>query len=226
MNNQWKERTIRMFKQDIARTIWKVLKAEKFKMISYGKYEVYFFKRYSEELAFYVFCHDNRGLNKGIRIYIYFVPIQIPDGAITRLPAGITLRIAEVYDSEVSDEVMIAVGKKIVATVKGLEGFAGMVLKELETPYFPNDRWSFFQKILLVYNTINEDPNLKEEVEAIKSHGCKVVKKKSTEIYAMCSELVDKLPQDYFAKVGVDWETGKIKDQLWRHFEAQCLLDA
>ena len=77
-----------------------------------------------------------------------------------------------------------------------------------------------------MYNTINEDPNLKEEVEAIKNHGRKVVKKKSTEIYTMCSELVDKLPQDYFAKVGIDWDTGKIKDQLWRHFEAHCLLDS
>ena len=215
-----------MFKQDIARTIGKVLKAEKYKMISYGKYEVYFFKRYSEELAFYVFCHDNRGLNKGIRIYIYFAPIQIPDGAITRLPSGINLRIAEVYENEISDEIMIAVGNKIVAMTKRLEGFSGMVLKELEAPYFPNERWSFFQKILLVYNTINEDTNLKEEVEAIKNHGRKVVKKKSTEIYTMCSELVDKLPQDYFAKVGIDWDTGKIKDQLWRHFEAHCLLDS
>ena len=215
-----------MFKQDIARTIGKVLKAEKYKMIPFGKYEVYFIKRYSEELAFYIYCHDSRRIDRGITVNIYFAPVQIPDGTITRLPAGINLRIAEVYDSEVSDEIMIAVGKKVVATVKGLEGFAGMVLKELEAPYFPNDRWEYFQKILLVYNTINEDPDLKEEVEAIKSHGCKVVKKKSTEIYAMCSELVDKLPQDYFTKVGVDWDLDNIKDELWSHFEAHCLLDA
>lgn len=60
-----------MFNKDIKRTIGTVLKANKYKLgPSLGEGCVYYIKRYSEKLGFYIGCHDNRVYNGPITIDI------------------------------------------------------------------------------------------------------------------------------------------------------------
>lgn len=60
-----------MFKEDIERTIGKVLKDNGHKSIPIAKHCIYYIKRYSDKLGFYIRCIDNRHHNGGISIQMF-----------------------------------------------------------------------------------------------------------------------------------------------------------
>ena len=82
-----------MFKEDIERTIGKGLKDNGYKSIPIGKGCVYYIKRYSDKLGFYIRCTDNRHHNGGITIQMFFTAIQIPDDSITTFYQGLEIQI-------------------------------------------------------------------------------------------------------------------------------------
>ena len=52
-----------------------------------------------------------------------------------------------------------------------------------------------------------------------------IKRRKSSPTYDLCSELIDKLSDDYFKKVGIDLEIDEIKNKFSEQLRAQCMLD-
>lgn len=214
-----------MFKQDIARTIGKVLKDNGYRKIPVYKDCVYFIKRYSQDLAFYVRCRDCRSNNRGVSVEIFFVPVEIPADNVIDSPAGLNVKILTIYDDELSDEILTAAGEKVVAVEKKLGNCADMVMEELKNPYLKNKKWEIHTKILLIYKTLNEDPKIKKQIEEFMIKWCNSSHKDKPSSSELVHEIVDNLPDDYFEKFDVDLSIGRIIDKLSMHIDAHCELD-
>lgn len=102
-----------MFKEDLERTIGKILKEEKYNAVHIAKNCTYYMKRYSDKLAFYIRCSDNRHHNGGISVQMFFTAIQVPDDRLITFGVGLNMHIVTVY-SDITDEVVIAAGKKLL----------------------------------------------------------------------------------------------------------------
>ena len=214
-----------MFSKCITKTIAKVLKANGYKKDVLDKECIYFFKRYSSELAFYVKCRDARRNNHGILVEMFLAPIDIPDDRIEVLPAGIHIVILKVCADEFTDEIMIGAGEKIIKLEKKLAVFENMILNELKAPYFPNGRWEVVTQTHLIYNTLNNEPQLRERINEFMSCWCNCTKKNKPSVYDFVSELIDNMPKDFFDKIGIDYEKNIIKNRLSEYIRAHCLLD-
>lgn len=215
-----------MFKEDIARSIGQILKANKYKMIVLSKYCVYFIKRYSDELAFYIRCTDNRNHNGGISVEMFFSPIEIPADNILSLKAGIHMHILTVYRDDITDDVMVSAGEKIIAIEKNIGNLSNVILDELEEPYFHNRRISIYKNARVIYNTIKEDVTISQEFEQLKKDVSKMIKGgKTRQAYQLCHDFVDKLSIDYFRNKGIDLEFSDIRSNFSEQLYAQCVLD-
>lgn len=80
-------------KKEMQETIGKVLKENKHKIIPLSPYSIWFVKRYSDKLAFYVNCFDNRDRKGGIKVTLYFTGITIPDDSISTFHLGLKIPI-------------------------------------------------------------------------------------------------------------------------------------
>lgn len=132
---------------------------------------------------------------------------------------------------DTADEVMIAIGKKIVAIEQCMGNkVEKMILADFENPYFPNRRIEVYKEMLQIYDTLNEDDELKDSFTTLKLE-CNKVKRKWASLYQLCSEYIEGLPENYFEDKGVKIESnisyndkGRIKDGLARYLEAQCIF--
>ncbi|MDE7423929.1 MAG: hypothetical protein K2N51_09580 [Lachnospiraceae bacterium] len=214
-----------MFKQDIERTVGKVLNDNGYRERYLAKGCIYYIKRYSDKLAFYVRCTDNRHHDGAVSVEMFFTAIQLPDDRIVTFDVGVHIEILEVYFG-ITDKLMIAAGKKVVAVESNIGKVSSVILEELKQPYFPKKRNEVFKDILLIYDTINEDICLQEEFNSLKKEVCKCIKKNRTsEILPLCSEFIDRLPTDYFNVRNIEIDIDEIKDCLEEQIYAQCILD-
>ena len=79
--------------------------------------------------------------------------------------------------------------------------------------------------MLLIYKTLNEDPEIREQIEKFKTKWCNSSQKDKPSSFKLVKEIVDNLPDDYFDKFGVDLSIGRIIDELSMHIDAHCELD-
>ena len=216
-----------MFREDIERTMGRVLKAEKYRMIILDGSCVYFIKRYSDELAFYIRCMDSRDRNHGVSVEMFFSPIETPADNILSLKTGIHIRILTEYE-DITDDIMISAGKKVAAIEKNIGSLSNVILEELNEPYFPSRRISFYKKGVTVYRTVEEDTALREEFERlIKNEKRMIRSKKTKQAYQLGHEFIGQLPEDYLRSKGIDLElSDSNKREFAIHVYAQCALDA
>lgn len=215
-----------MFKQDITRSIGKILKNNQYKMIPLDSRCIYFAKRYSDKLAFYVRCVDNQCVNQTINIKFFFAPIRTPDDCIISMDMGIHINVLKVKEDEYTDEIMEVAGKKIISLEKRMGGLQNIINKEIEAPYFPSELTKAYSNELLIYDTIMNDENLKENIIVLKSRACENIKKKKRNAtHDLCSEIIEKLPPNYFVNAGIDATTDEIIDIVSELLWAQCVLD-
>lgn len=213
-----------MFKDDIKRTIGKVLNKNGYKMITLDSGCVYFIKRYSEQLAFYIRCSDNRKYSGGVHIQLFFSPITIPDDSITTFGIGIEINVLTVFN--VTDEIMIKAGDKIVAMEKEIGCCSPVVLKELEEPFFLSRKYEVYNKILLIYNSVAENIEIRESFEQLKENVRKMIKKrKDREAYRLGYNFIEDLSKDYFEQRGIVLELSDIKNYFAEQLYSQCILD-
>lgn len=214
-----------MFKDDIKRTIGKVLNKNGYKMITLDSGCVYFIKRYSEQLAFYIRCSDNRKYSGGVHIQLFFSPIQRPDDSITTFGIGIEINVLTVFN--VTDEIMIKAGDKIVAIEKEIGCCSPVVLNELEEPFFVPRCYEFYKNLLLVYNSVAENIEIRESFEQLKENVRKMIKKrKDREAYRLGYNFIENLSKDYFEQRGIVLELSDIKNYFAEQLYSQCILDA
>lgn len=213
-----------MFKEDIERTIGKVLKSNGDKAIPIGKNCIYYIKRHSDKLGFYIRCIDNRHHNGGITIQMYFTAIQIPDDRITTYSPGLEIHILTIY-RDVTDEMMIGAGEKIIAIESNVGNMSRIILEEIQPPFLPQ-KWSLiFKEIYALYDMINEDENWQDEVTLLKKKVSKAVKsKRYAEIFQLCSEFIDNLPTGYFQEKMGNMDMNTIKNDFSEQLRAQCMF--
>ncbi len=213
-----------LFKEDIEKTIGKVLKSNGHRSIPISKGCVYYIKRYSDKLGFYIRCSDNRHHNGGITIQMYFTAIQIPDDRISAYYPGLEIHILTIY-RDITDEIMIGAGEKVIAIECNIGNMSSTILGEIQSPFLPQKRSQMFKEILTVYDMINEDGDWQDEVILLKDKVCKAVKnKRYAEIFQLCSEFIDNLPMDYFQGKVPDMDLNTIKNNFSEQLRAQCMF--
>ena len=214
-----------MFKEDIARTIGQVLKDDNHKMIYLNWYCIYFIKRYSDDLAFYIKCLDSRDRNRGVSIEMFFSPIETPDDSILRLETKIHIHILTVY-GDITDDILVSAGKKVIAIERNIGNLSNMILEEFNEPYFQWGRLSIYKKGLTMYKIVKEDTAFKQEFECLMQNVRKMIKgKKTRKAYQLSEDFIEQLPVDYFGSKGIDLELSKIKYMFSERVYAQCVLD-
>lgn len=215
-----------MFKEDMARSIGKVLVSNKHKKLVLTSDYVMFIKRYSEELAFYIKCCDKRKWDQGISVEIIFTTIGTPDDSLFVSGVGIHAQILMVID-DITDDIMIRAGEKIIVMEDSLSGFADFVLAELDNAYFQTRRLGIYKRGLLIYKIIKEDESMRKEFDSLKEDVCKLIKSRKTkQAYQRGRDFMEQLPDNYFedkeTDLGTDLDTSTFAEYIY----AQCILDA
>ncbi len=233
-----------MFKDDVKRTIGTILKESKHKMLPVSKHSIYFVKRYSDKLAFYINCFDNRAYDGPITVTLYFTGVTMPDDSILNFDLGISIPILKMYqvqqsdeafkqfseeDCEIADRLMLAAGRKIVDIESGMdEKMANMILNEIQNPYISSKRTELYREKVKIYDVLNGDKELRDEFELFKRAYQKVYKKPAA--FKLCNEFIDKLPKTYFEEKGITGEVcpedklSYIKKALAWYLYCQCVL--
>ena len=134
-----------MFKEDIERTIGRVLKDDNHKMIYLNWDSIYFIKRYSDDLAFYIKCLDSRDRNRGVSIEMFFSPIEIPADNVMSLETKIHIHILTVY-GDITDDIFVSAGKKVISIERNVGNLSNMILEEFNEPYFQRGRLSCYKR--------------------------------------------------------------------------------
>lgn len=118
------------FINDVKRTLGEVLIKNDFKIVTIVSENDYimFAKRYSEELAVYVRCIDNRSHGHNVDVDYFFTPVNSPDDSIELFGIGIKINIISIYD--VNDNIMCSAGYKIITLFNTMNALERFVLNE------------------------------------------------------------------------------------------------
>ena len=186
-----------MFKDDIKRSIGSVLKANGHKMVNLDGDTIFYVKRYSDELAFYVRCVHEKWKDQ-TTIEWFFTAIDTICDSIDRLSIGLRIpMITMVLENkdplsgfpvvfatpETADNILIDIGKKIISLENSMGPLTEqMIMADLNNPYLCNKRDIVYREELQVYNVLNKDEELKECFTQFKINYNKV-RKKSNESY-------------------------------------------
>lgn len=237
------------FKNEMQETIGIILKEHKHKIVALSPHSVWYIKRCSNKLGFYINCFGSRDRKAaGIKVEFYLTGINRVDDSISTFGLGLKIPITSVLpvqekdesnrvvirtDFRVSDEQMIGAAKKIIDIEERLsEDIKDMILEEAYTPYFSNNRLKIYRDKLQMYDTLNEDLKWKEEFELLKKDCYKNYK--SPKVFNFCNDFVEKLPSDYFKEKNIlfqfdyhclyETEFQYVKNQLCEYLCAQCLF--
>lgn len=214
-----------MFREDIAESIGKILMNNGHKRSILGNEYVMYMKRYSKELAFYVKCLDKRKWNQGISVEMIFTTIETPDDSLFVSGVGIHIQILTVYE-DITDDIMIRAGEKIVAMENSLSGFSDFVLNELDNPYFQTKRLSIYKRGLLMYKIIKEDEQIGQKLDSLKSEVCRLIRSQKTrQAYQRCHDFIKQLPDHYFEDKKMGLGTDMDISTFIEYIYAQCELD-
>lgn len=215
-----------MFKEDIARTIGRVLEADNHKMIYLDWGCIYFIKRYSDDLAFYIKCLDSRKRNRGVSIEMFFSPIEIPADNIMSLETKIHIHILTVY-GDITDDIFVSAGKKVIAIERNVGNLSNMILEEFNEPFFQRGSLSHYKKELAIYRIVKEDTAIRQEFECLMQNVKKMMikDKRARKMSQLCGDFIEQLPVDYFSSKGIDLELRYIKGFFANCVYAQCVLD-
>lgn len=209
----------------MAKSIGKVLMNKGHKRSILASDYVMYIKRYSEELAFYIKCLDKRDRDQGISIEMIFTTIETPGDGLFVSGVGIHMQILTVL-GEITDDILIRAGEKIIAVEDSLGGFEDFVLNEFNDAYFQTKRLPIYRRGILIYKIVKEDEQLKQELESLRQAVCMLIKgRKARQAYQRSHDFMERLPDNYFE----DKELGDITDRdvstFAEYIYAQCVLD-
>lgn len=214
-----------MFKDDIVRSIGVVLKEDGHKMTDLGRGCIYFMKRYSSDLAFYIRCSDNRNYQGDISLELFFTPVEIPSDSLLTFGIGVHIQVLSVFD-DITDGLMAAAGKKIVAIENGIGSLSQTILNELETPYVMTDRIPVYKLQRAVYKLVEGDESIRQEFETLKKDVCKRIRsRRDRQAFQLGRDFANHLSEEYFRSKGMDLGFEVIQHYFCSHVYAQCILD-
>lgn len=224
------------FRELIETTIGVLLKENGHKMAGFGENSIIFMKRYSEDLAFYVRCIYYASWRKLIELHL--MPVDIPDDSLFDIEstarhvesgihkeAGIHIEAWTAVNN--AKDYIYAIGKKVLALEEHMDVFAEIVLEELETPYFPDDRIQVNKQRRAIYRMVKEDRNIEPEFEALREKAFELFQcGQGKQVYRLGAEFIGQYSAEYFKEKGIDMELCAIRDAFSRQFYIQSMLDA
>ena len=215
-----------MFKEELSASMGKFLMENEHKMIVAAKDCIYFVKRYSDILAFYIRCKDKRNRGGGIKVDFFFMPIVIPNDDVFLSGAGVCIKVFP-EGGICEGDVMLSAGRKIVALEGSMDKFSDIILRELENPFFPNGKLPVNTITFIIYNKIREDKNMQQEFGVLKKDVCKLMKgKKTKEAYQQCHDFMKRLPSVYFESNGISINPNIDGKRFAEQIYAQHILGA
>ncbi len=129
-----------------------------------------------------------------------------PDDSVMNFFSGLHVKILDVYDTEVTDKVMIAAGNKIKVIEKYIGNSYKFVLQELMSPCIDSEKRPFcqltiYREHILIYDTFKNDKELQEEFALLQNRCFENYKKmgknaERIERLALCNRFIDRLPKD------------------------------
>lgn len=167
-------------------------------LISEGDYCV-FIKRYNEQIALYIKCTDHRSKGGDIVIALWIAPIEFPDDRIEVLNIG--FKVVVYSDYEVSDEIMHAVGQKIVELSNNISSLAVAVEKDLTNPFIENQRTKFYFLSREMYNKLTSANEYTESFEELRSATRKCIEDKLSfdTMKDQCTSFIGTVRADVFS---------------------------
>ena len=216
-----------MFREDIARSMEPVMRSTGHKMIVLDKECIYFIKRYSDKLGFYIRCIDERVRSRGISVELFFRPIDVPDDRMLTFEVGLHIHISTIF-RDISDELMASIGKKVILIENNIGNVSTAVLQELEEPYILTKRIPIYKRGIFVYDTVKNDESIQQEFNYLKENVCKMLKaKKNRKAFQLGHDFIQSLPSDYFKNKGIELKFGRIdlESGFAEQVYAQCILD-
>lgn len=212
-----------MYQEIIEKNLGSVLFENQYKMVVNRDDNIYFAKRYSEKLAFYVRCNVNS--RNSLNMDFYFTAIQVPDDSIYNTNIGVNIYIG--FMAGDNEEKINIAGKRILEIEKNIGHLEEMVLSELEKPFFILEANKEYYARLLVYNTVNSDENLSKEFMLLKEKSTNMIQRsEKNELSELSSQFVDKLETGYFKNRNLQYGIDEIKKYLAEQMYAECVLDA
>ncbi len=212
-----------MYKEIIEKNLGSLLFENQYKMVVNQDDNIYFVKRYSEKLAIYIRCNVSK--ENIMDIDCFFSAIQVPDDSIYSTNIGININVGWM-GGENEKKISIA-GKRILEIEKDIGGLEGLVLSELEKPFFVLEANKEYYARTLVYNTVNNDENLSKEFALLKEKSINAIQRsEKDELLELSSQFVDKLEAGYFENRNVQYGIDEIKKYLAEQMYAECVLDA
>lgn len=212
-----------MLKEILERTIWKILKKNNYKMTISDENDIWFVKRYSDELAYYVRCNRIES-QKTIYVTFYFTAIQVPDSRLATTDIGLKIEIG--YSGE-AGKTLEAAGEKIVAIENNLGDVAEVIMDELEEPYFMLAINEPYNENMVIYEIIDGNESLQTELKELKCKGCECLREGDKEkLQSLCSAFIDKVPDRVWEEEKICFDKDKTKNCFAEQIFAQCVLDA
>lgn len=156
------------FKKSVSRCVNEILAEAGFR--SCEKYSgsstmVVYLKPYSQDIAFYLFFRDGRARDSYITADLWFAPIQFPDDRIEDCGCGIKLDLSQ--RRLMDDETMMGIARKAGNCLPYLSQFELLILDELKSPFFSNDRGQYYRHELEIYRKVSERADLRTVLDEV-----------------------------------------------------------
>lgn len=215
------------FKQEINKGIGKVLLNSGHKLRIITKEVLYFSKRFSDDLAFYICCADSRKLNQGIEVMFYFTPVHQADDTIDRLGVGIKINLGNIMDEDIIPKAT-EYGNKILSIERNIGCYEDMILNEMKNPFVKSKRLEIYMTHdYKYYNCFKNCDEMKEKWKILHNNVVEDIRNnkfKKTE--QLCKEFINSFDRDFLISKGFD-VTDKFFDLYFFSVVcAQCELDA
>ena len=220
-----------MFRDDIERTIGTVLKANGHKMTELGRGCIYYMKRFSPELAYYIRCSDNRSSQGDISFELFFTVVDVPCDVFLTFGVGLHVKILSIYEGVAYDfmstnEIITNAGEKIIGIENSIGGLAPVILDELEKPYYMNKKIPHYRLEREIYRQVEGDERVRSEFDTLKKEMCRIIKHGGNrKPRQLVMDFSAGLSDACFKGRGIDLEFSEIQEMFYQHLYAECILD-
>ena len=180
-----------MFRDDIKRTIGTVLKANGHKMTELGSGCIYYMKRFSPELAYYIRCSDYRSGQGDISFDLFFTVVDVPCDVFLTFGVGLHVKILSIYEGVTDDfmctnELMTNAGEQIIVIENKIGSLAPVILDELEKPYYMNRKIPHYRLEREIYRQVEGDEYVRPEFDTLKKEMCRIIKRGGKISWPIC----------------------------------------
>ncbi len=215
------------FKQEIKSSIGKVLLANNHKIKYLSSGVIYFFKRFSEDLAFYICCRDCRKRENGIEVVFYFSPIHTADDTIRRLEVGIKINMGNIVEEDIIAQAT-DYGRKIISIENSIGCYEEVIMNEMRNPIIKTERLEYYMEHdYHYYHCFKNCKEIEEKWNLLHQNVIYDIKKnKFKNSKTICKEFIDSFDNEFFEKIGVDVSEDYFFDNFYSAVCTQCVLDA